>query len=126
MKKKYDKKSLNEFKKLLLKKKEELKDQLNNITSDAKKTQKESSGDISGYTFHMADVATDHYDREFNLGLATSEREILYEIEQALLRIEEGSFGFCEKCKKAISKVRLKAVPYARLCINCQEANEKS
>jgi len=125
VKKKYDRKSLQEFKKILLKKKEELNEQIEHISSDAKKTQKEASGDISGYSFHMADVATDNYDREFNLELASNEREILYEIDQALSRIAEGNFGLCEKCNKPISKVRLKAVPQARLCINCQEAHEK-
>ena len=79
------KKDLAEFRKIVLKRKEALVDDLNHISEDTlKKSQKEASGDISGYTYHMADVATDNYDREFSLGLASGERKSLYELEDAL------------------------------------------
>lgn len=126
MKKKLSKKELNEFKKLILKRKEEVVEELRHISEDTlKKSQKESSGDISGYTFHMADVATDSYDREFSLGLASTESELLYGLEDAFKKIEEGTFGICEDCKSNIAKTRLKAVPYARFCVKCQEKKEK-
>lgn len=125
-KNKLNKKTLEQYKKLLLKRKEEINSEIEHISSDTlKKSQKEASGDISGYTYHMADVATDNYDREFSLSLAGNERSILLEIDSALQKIKEGSFGFCEECNKAISQTRLKAVPYAKLCIKCQEAREK-
>jgi RNA polymerase-binding transcription factor DksA len=73
----------------------------------------------------MADVATDTYDREFSLGLASNGREILYELDDALKKIEEGTFGICEGCHSFITKIRLKAVAYARLCVKCQEKKEK-
>lgn len=126
MKKKLLKKDLSNFKKLILKKKEDILDQIKHISEDTlKKSQKEASGDISGYTFHMADVATDTYDREFSLGLVSNDREAIYELDDALKKIEEGTFGICESCKSSISKTRLKAVPYARLCLKCQEKKEK-
>ena len=126
MKKKYTKKELKEFKKIVLKKKEETLDDLKHISDDTlRKSQKEASGDISGYTYHMADVATDNYDREFSLGLASDERKSLYELDDALKRIEEGTFGICDDCKSTITKIRLKAVPSARLCIKCQQKREK-
>lgn len=126
MKKKYTKKDLIEFKKLILKRKEEILEDIQHISEDTlKKSQKEASGDISGYTYHMADVATDNYDREFSLGLASNERKFLYEIDDALKKIDEGTFGICEDCKNLISKNRLKAVLYARLCVKCQEKREK-
>ena len=126
MKKKLTKKELVDFKKLVLKKKEEILDEIKHISDDTlKKSQKEASGDISGYTYHMADVATDTYDREFSLGLASNERKLIYEFDDALKRIEEGTFGVCEDCKSLIAKNRLKAVPYARLCVKCQEKKEK-
>lgn len=125
LKKKYTKKDLVDFKKIILKKKEEISDDIKHLSEDTKKSQKEASGDISGYSFHMADVATDTYDREFSLGLASNEREALYEINDALKRIEEGVFGVCETCKGLIAKNRLKAVPSARLCLKCQEKREK-
>lgn len=125
-KKKFKKKSIGQFKKVLIKRKEEINDEINHISSDTlMQSQKEASGDNSGYSYHMADVATDNYDREFSLGLASNERDILYEIDAALLKIKDGSFGLCEECDKAISKTRLKAVPYAKLCIKCQKAREK-
>lgn len=126
MKKKLSKKELKDFKKIILKKKEEVLDDFKHITDDTlKKSQKEASGDISGYTYHMADVATDNYDREFSLGLASNERRTLYELDDALKRIEDETFGFCDDCKGPIAKIRLKAVPFARLCIKCQEKREK-
>jgi DnaK suppressor protein len=125
-KSKFNKKELAEFKKIILKIKEETAENIKHISDDTlKKSQKDASGDISGYTYHMADVATDTYDREFSLSLASNERELLYEFEDALKRIEEGFFGVCEDCKSLIAKVRLKAVPYARLCVKCQEKKEK-
>jgi len=126
VKKKYLKKDLGEFKKIILKKKEEVLDGIKHISDDTlNKSQKDAAGDISGYTYHMADVATDTYDREFSLGLASSEREALYELDDALKKIDEGTFGICESCKLIIAKIRLKAVPNARLCIKCQEKKEK-
>jgi len=126
VKKKYTKKDLKEFKLIVQKRKEEILDDLKHISDDTlRKSQKEASGDISGYTYHMADVATDNYDREFSLGLASGERKSLYELDDALKRIEEGSFGICDDCKGIITKIRLKAVPSARLCIKCQQKREK-
>lgn len=126
MRKKLSKKELNDFKKLILDKKEEILEGIKHISEDTlKKSQKDAAGDISGYTYHMADVATDTYDREFSLSLASSEREALYELDDALKRIEEGTFGVCEECKSLIAKNRLKAVPYAKLCVKCKEKKEK-
>jgi len=126
VKKKFTKSDLKDFKKIVLKKKEEVLGDLKHIADDTlRKSQKEASGDISGYTYHMADVATDNYDREFSLGLASGERKSLYELDDALKRIEEGTFGICDNCKSFITKVRLRAVPSARLCIKCQQKREK-
>ncbi len=122
----YTKKELAAFKNLIIRKKEEILEQIEHISEDTlKKSQKDASGDISGYTYHMADVATDTYDREFSMGLASEERQLLYEFDDALKKIDEGAFGICEDCKSKISKTRLKALPYARLCIKCQEKRER-
>ena len=124
--KKFNKKELAEFKKVILKKKEAILEGMQHISDDTlKKSQKDASGDISGYTYHMADVATDTYDREFSLGLASNDRALLFELDDALKRTEEGTFGICEDCKSLISKNRLNAVPQARLCVKCQEKREK-
>ena len=77
-KNKLSKKYLQVFKNILLKLKEDINDQIKRIYDNTlKKSQKDAAGDISGYTLHMADVATDSYDREFSLGLATNDRELL-------------------------------------------------
>ena len=126
MKKKFNRKELEYFKKLILKIKEKILDEIKHISEDTlKKSQKDAAGDISGYTYHMADVATDTYDREFSLGLASNERQSLYELDEAIKKIEEGAFGICEECKSLISRTRLKVVPFARLCVKCQEKKEK-
>ena len=121
-----NKKESEKFKKLLLKKREELISSVNHITGDTRRqSQKEASGDLSGYSFHMADMASDNFDREFSLNLASGERETLLEIDEALKRIEEEAYGTCLSCKKKISKRRLSAVPYAKLCFRCKKEEEK-
>ena len=126
MKKKMLKKELMQFKKIIIVLRDKILEDVKHISEDAiKQSQREAAGDISTYTYHMADIATDTYDREFSIGLASNERKLLYEIEDALKRIDDGSFGICEECKKLISKSRLKAVPYTRLCLKCQSKREK-
>ena len=126
MKKKLTKKDLVVYRKLIVKRKNEILDDIEHISEDTlKKSQKDAAGDISGYTYHMADVATDTYDREFSLGLASNEQKSLYELEDALKKIDEGTFGICEECASPIVKIRLKAVPQARLCVKCQKKKEK-
>jgi RNA polymerase-binding protein DksA len=119
------KKELGQFKELLLKKREEILDEINNIAKESKKSMKEASGDLSGYAYHMADMASDSYDRELSLNIASGEQKIIYEIDEALKRIEEGKYGFCLSCNKKIPSRRLKAVPYAKCCIQCQSKEEK-
>lgn len=119
-----DKKELERFKKLLLKKREELISNVGHITDDTRQSQKDAAGDLSSYTFHMADMASDNYDREFSLNLASGERKTLLEIDEALKRIGEKSYGKCLSCGKKISKKRLLAVPHTKLCLPCQEQEE--
>lgn len=118
---KMTKQELLKFKKILLKKKEEIMKEIRHVEKDSSRSQRDSSGDLSAYTFHMADVAQDSYDREFSLGIAANvHQKILYAIEESLKRIEDKNYGVCVKCEKPIAKTRLKAIPYANLCINCQ------
>ena len=120
-----NKKDLERFKKLLLKKREDIVTEMNNITKDTlSKSQREASGDLSGYSFHMADQASDNYDREFSLNLASDSQKLIYAIDEALGRLKEKSYGRCSKCNKEISRKRLHAIPYAILCIDCQRKEE--
>jgi DnaK suppressor protein len=86
---------------------------------------RESSGDLSSYSFHMADQGTDNFDREFALNLVSSEQDALYEIDEALQRIEGGTYGICDLCGRGIEKARLKALPFAKMCIRCKSEAEK-
>ena len=116
---------LEKHKKLLIKLRELINGDINHIAKESLKSQKESSGDLSGYSFHMADMASDSYDRELSLNIAGGEQEIIYDIDEALKRIEEGSFGLCLSCNKKIPQKRLSAVPYAKYCIQCKSEEEK-
>ncbi len=116
---------LEKFKYLLLKEKVELDQELSHIANEAlKKSQKEATGELSGYTYHMADLASDNYERDFSLSLATEEQKKLYVIEEALKRIRERSYGYCLGCGKRILKRRLEVVPHAAFCIKCQKSQE--
>lgn len=119
------KKELNKYKALLVKEREKIGGGINHIAQESLKTsQRESSGDLSGYSFHMADVASDNYEVEFSLGRASDEQNILYTIDEALKRVEDGSYGSCTQCGKQIPKKRLDALPHTELCIACQSKNE--
>jgi len=123
--KRMPKKALNKYRALLIKEREKIGGGINHITQDALKTsQRESSGDLSGYSFHMADVASDNYEVEFSLGRASDEQDILYTIDEALKRVADGSYGSCTQCGKQIPKKRLDALPHTELCISCQSKNE--
>lgn len=122
-----DKATKKKFRRRLEKERENLISEINQLEKDSLyKSQRESSGDLSGYSFHMADVGTDNFTRELNLKLATAEQKILYEVEKALERLERGSFGICQQCKKKINHQRLEAIPYARMCIECEEEEKAS
>lgn len=112
------------YQKLLLKAKEKILGDIRHLSDDNKGSSNDRGGDVSGHALHMADVATDMYDREFTLSLAANERELLFAIDEALHRIEDGTYGACSECKKAISSTRLKALPYTKTCLKCQEAIE--
>lgn len=121
-----DKKELDRFKKILEVFRAKIAGALDHREEDVlNKSQRDATGDLSGYSFHMADVATDNFDREFNLGLASGEQQSLNLIDAALRKIKEGTYGFCEGCSKSISQKRLMAVPHAPLCLKCQELEEK-
>ena len=120
------KNDLLHFRKLLEATRKKIVGDLAHLEHDSLNTsQRDASGDLSGYSLHMADMATDNFDREFNLGLASSEQQILNQIDEALRKIDEGRFGICDICTKPISQKRLLALPYTRFCIKCQSEEEK-
>ena len=121
-----NKDDLEYFRGLIVKKKEELLSELGYLeTSSMSSTSKDQSGDLSSYSYHMADQGTDTMDREMAFSLASREGRYLHHLNEALERIEQGTYGICRSCGKEISKKRLEAVPNATQCIACKNAEEK-
>jgi len=103
---------------MLLEKRREILLNVNEMEDEAlKKSRLDASGDLSSMPIHMADIGTDNYEQEFTLGLMDSERKLLREIDDALQRIEERTYGICEGTGKPIPKARLEAQPWARYCV---------
>lgn len=90
-----------------------------------KRSNKDDSGDLSGYGQHMADAGTDTFDRDFALSLVSNEQEALYEIEEAIQRIFSGSYGVCEITNEPIAQERLEAVPFTRYSLEGQKEHER-
>jgi RNA polymerase-binding protein DksA len=116
---------LQRFRKMLTAEKERVTQSL----ADREKTIKgrdDRSGQEVGkaHSNHLADQGSDEFEYENTIRLASSEGRYLYHIEEALARIEDGSYGKCEACNGNIGLERLRALPYTRLCIECKEKEE--
>lgn len=86
---------------------------------------KESAQEMPGYSLHMADSGTDNFDRDFALSLLSSDQDAIYEIEEALKRIEKRTYGVCELTGKSIPKARLEAIPWTRFTVEAQAQLER-
>ncbi len=125
MPKRLSKAKLKKYRKKLEEKREALLRELDYLEDTSMKaTITELTGDISSYSFHMADQGTDAMEREKAFLWASREGRFLYHLNMALERIEEGTYGFCEECGKPISGDRLEAVPHCRLCIECKTVDD--
>ena len=86
---------------------------------------KESAQEMAGYSLHMADSGTDNFDRDFALSLLSSDQDAIYEIEEALKRIERNTYGVCELTGKQIPRSRLEAIPWTRFTVQAQAQLER-
>ena len=86
---------------------------------------KESAQEMPGYSLHMADSGTDNFDRDFALSLLSSDQDAVYEIEEALKRIEKNTYGICELTGKPIPQKRLEAIPWTRFTVQAQAQLER-
>jgi RNA polymerase-binding transcription factor DksA len=102
----------------LLELREQLLRQMNGLA-------KESAQEMAGYSLHMADSGTDNFDRDFALSLLSSDQDAIYEIEEALKRIEKNTYGICELTSKTIPRARLEAIPWTRFTVQAQAQLEK-
>jgi len=106
------------FKEILLEKRRNILRNVTEFEDEAlRKSRLDATGDLSSMPIHMADLGTDNYEQEFALGLMDSERKLLREIDNALVRLEKKTYGICEGTGKPISKARLEAQPWARYCV---------
>lgn len=120
------KEELAHFQKLLLEKRADIMGDVDSMESEALRSSRlDATGDLSSMPIHMADIGTDNFEQEFALGLVDSERKMLAEINHALLRIHEGTYGICLGTGKAIPKARLEANPWAKYCVEYAELLEK-
>jgi DnaK suppressor protein len=113
---------IKKFKAMLL---EKLTEILGNVTCMETEALRRERSDLSNMPIHMADLGTDSYEIDNIIGLMDSERKILVEIDEALSRIEEGTYGTCQGRGEPIPKERLKAIPWARYCVACATLLEK-
>jgi DnaK suppressor protein len=108
----------------LLQLRDAMVDSMAGVAQDTLRARAEGS-EASAFGMHQADAGSDAYDRDFALSLLSQEQDALYEIDQALKRIELGSYGICEMCSKPISHARLEAIPFTRFTVDCQSQLEK-
>ncbi|RYD33714.1 MAG: TraR/DksA family transcriptional regulator [Verrucomicrobiaceae bacterium] len=99
-------------------------DSMTGMANETLRSKAEGS-EASAFGMHQADAGTDAYDRDFALSLLSQEQDALYEIEEALKRVEAGTYGICEMSGKRIPQARLEALPFARFTIECQQQYEK-
>lgn len=85
-----------------------------------------AGGDNLGYGNHQADDATEAFEQAKELSLLQNSERLLAQVEAALVRFEQGIYGICERCGKPIDPARLKALPYASLCMSCQQLTERA
>jgi YteA family regulatory protein len=112
------------FRKTLLEERGRVEAALQNLHEETSGTLSEDSGEESAYDNHLADTATETYDRELDYSLEESSERLLAEIDAALERIEQGTYGACTNCGKQIPEERLEALPWTTLCIDCQRDRE--
>jgi RNA polymerase-binding protein DksA len=123
----FGKRELGDFKKRLLEEREELQRQAAEIDeSSFGGGQSELTGDIASFDEEFADAGTATFERERDLSLSNNIKDLMDKIDRALERIDEGSYGLCERCGRPIEKARIKALPYATLCIRDKQAEERA
>lgn len=120
------KRDLEKFKNLLLELRDRIVGDIEFLTTDnLHRVGRDTGADLSGASQHSADHGTDNFDREFALSLATSEQDVLYEVDEALMRIQEGTYGVCEMTGVRIEKARLEVIPYTRYSVQAQAKMEQ-
>ena len=120
-----NKKDREEFKRLLLRRRAQLSSEVEKMAEETlRHNRQDAAGYLSSMPIHMDDIAIDNFEKELNMYFIQMESAEVRDMDEALARIEQGTFGTCESCDKPIPKARLRAVPHARLCIGCKREEE--
>ena len=120
-------KDMKEFEQRLMAERQKILKEMGHLENTVLKVNpRDSAGDLSGYSFHMADAGTDAMEREKAFLFASAEGRLLMDINEALRRLYRGEYGTCEICEKPIARARLEAMPHARLCVSCKEKEERA
>ncbi len=118
-------KQLKMFREMLLAKRRELTGDVRNLTNDALgRSRQDSTGDLSAVPIHMADLGSDNWEQDFTIGLIANEQQLVREIDEALRRIDDRTYGICVATGKPITIARLKAKPWAKYCIEYARQRE--
>lgn len=121
------KRELKKYEKILMELRERLQGDIRFLTTDnLHRAGRETGADLSGSAQHSADHGTDNFDREFALSLASTEQDVLYEVDEALMRIYEGEYGICAMTGVQIERARLEVIPYTRYSVQAQSKMEQS
>jgi RNA polymerase-binding protein DksA len=113
------------FRDVLLEERKRVEAALQNLHDENPGTLSDDAGEETAYDNHLADTATETYDRELDYTLEENSEHVLADIDAALKRIEAGTYGVCTNCAKQIPEERLEARPWATLCIDCQRDRER-
>jgi DnaK suppressor protein len=113
------------FRQTLLEERRRVQAALQNLHDETSGNLYEEAGEETAYDNHLADTATETYDRELDYTLEENSEHVLAEIDAALVRIDDGTYGTCTNCQKQIPEERLEALPWATLCIDCQRDRER-
>lgn len=121
----FSKPEIESFRLWLIERRSALSGNVTKMEDEAlRRSRQDASGDLSSMPIHMADMGSDTFEQDFTLGLIENEEQELGAIEDAMERIDEGTFGVCEECSKPIPKERMKAIPHAALCLECKKKEE--
>lgn len=117
---------LEYYARLLQEERRRLRQELSEMERHQGTTEEKPVADVSGAEEDLVDVATEAFEREKGLALESSVQGLLHMVEDALRRIHDGTYGICDGCGRPIDANRLRAIPYARLCIRCKEKEERA
>jgi DnaK suppressor protein len=113
------------FRETLLEERRRVEAALQNLHDETRGSLYDDAGEETAFDNHLADTATETYDRELDYTLEENAEHVLGEIDAALKRIEDGTYGTCTNCGERIPEERLEALPWATLCIDCQRERER-